>query len=164
VSARLNTNLAIARRNPMTDSFAPLAKSKPPKPTPSPSGSGLPNLPGRPKYVTEIDAQVTIDKYVGMQHGKNGDHEIAQGHITRVLQVGNQKVIDTQKVQLAMNVKSAKDKNGLPKEIPLKPGQTLEVEGEYIPSSHASGSNGAAVLHFTHSPGGFVVIDGHKYQ
>lgn len=164
--------LGTAFRQPerMVDSFVPASRKhhKPPQPGPNPqpppNSGGLPNLPGRPKYVTEIDAQVTIDKYSGIQHGRNGDHEIAEGHITKILQVGNQKVIDTQKVHLAMNVKSARDPNGLPREIPLKPGQTIEVEGEYIPKSHATGSNGAAVLHFTHAPGGFVVIDGKKYQ
>ena len=136
-----------------------------PGPTPSPGpSSGLPHIPGRPPYVTEIDAVVTIDQYKGMQHGRNGDHEIAEGHITRILMIDNQKVIDTQKVHLAMNVKSAKDANGLPHEIPLKPGQQIEVEGEYIPAKNASGSNGSAVLHFTHSPLGYVVIDGQKYQ
>ncbi|HYV43523.1 MAG TPA: hypothetical protein VFA20_01635 [Myxococcaceae bacterium] len=148
----------------LLDRFTP-AKPLPPGPKPAPGA--LPHPPGRPSYVTEIDATVTVDKYVGMQHGRNGDHEIAEGHITRILQVGKKKVVDTQNVELAMNVASSKDPAGLPKEIPLKPGQQVEVEGEYIPASKANAHNQAgkaAVIHFTHAPAGFVVIDGHKYQ
>jgi hypothetical protein len=148
----------------LLDRFTP-AKPLPPGPKPAPGA--LPNPPNRPSYVTEIDANVTVDKYVGMQHGRNGDHEIVEGHITRILQVGKKKVVDTQNVELAMNVASSKDPTGLPKEIPLKVGQQVEVEGEYIPASKANAHNQAgkaAVIHFTHAPAGYVVIDGKKYQ
>lgn len=145
-----------------------------PKPTPSPSPSGhlpgpnpgvvLPKLSGRPKGVTEIEAVVTIDKYEGTINGRNGVHEVALGHITLINAVGNKNVIDTQKVELAMNVKSAKDAHGLPREIPFKPGQQIEIEGEYIPAKQAN-NQGNAVLHFTHSPGGYVITpDGSKYE
>ncbi len=171
---------------PTRDGFQPAAKShhhKPPKPqpqpgpgpqpgpTPSPGGHlpgpnpgvVLPKLPGRPKGVTEIEAVVTIDKYEGTITGKNGVHELALGHITLINAAGDKKAIDTMQVELAMNVKSAKDSNGLPKEIPFKAGQQIEVEGEFIPAKQAN-DKGRAVLHFTHSPGGYVIgPDGTKY-
>ena len=126
-------------------------------------GVVLPTLPGRPKGVTEIEAVVTIDKYEGTIQGKNGTHEIALGHITLVNAVGDKKALDTMQVELAMNVKSAKDAHGLPKEIPFKVGDQIEVEGEFIPAKQAN-DKGRAVLHFTHSPGGYVIgPDGTKY-
>jgi hypothetical protein len=141
--------------------------SKPPTgvhlPGPLP-GVVLPKVPGRPKGVTEIEAVITIDKYEGTVKGKNGVHELALGHITLINAVGDKKVIDTQQVELAMNIKSAKDPHGLPREMPFKPGQQIEVEGEYIPAKQAN-DKGKAVLHFTHSPGGYVIgPDGSKYD
>jgi hypothetical protein len=166
----------LAKYGPAQDKFQSDRKAHP-KPGPSPKpppaqghlpgpnpGVVLPTVPGRPKGVTEIEAVITIDKYEGTVHGKNGDHEIALGHITLINAVGNKKVIDTQQVELAMNIKSAKDPQGLPREIPFKPGQQIEVEGEYIPAKQAN-DHGRAVLHFTHSPGGYVIgPDGTKYQ
>ena len=137
----------------------------PTDPTPPPAGHRLPGpnpdvqLPtmhGRPNGVTEIEAVVTIDKYEGTIQGRNGTHEIALGHITLINAVGDKKVLDTMNVELALNVKSAKDSAGLPHEIPFKVGDQVEVEGEYIPASQAN-NDGNAVLHFTHSPGGYVI-------
>lgn len=125
------------------------------------SGVVLPKLQGRPKGVTEIEAVFTVDQYKGIQHGRNGDHEIVEGHITLVNAIGNKKVFDTKNVELAMNVASSKDPNGLPSEMPVKPGDLMEVEGEYIPSKQANAHNAsgpAAVVHFTHAPGGYVIL------
>ena len=66
-------------------------------------------------------------------------------------------------MQLAINVHSSVDPSGLPSEIPLHVGQTVEVEGEYIPASTAN-AGGNAVVHYTHSPCGYMVINGQKYQ
>jgi hypothetical protein len=143
-----------------------------PSPTPNPGPSGrtpgprnvtLPNV-SVPKGQTEIEAVLTIDKYQGLIHGRNGTHEIAYGHITLINAVGNKQVVGTQEVELAMNVKSSKDPNGLPQELPLQTGQQIEVEGVYIPASQA-GNSGDAVIHFTHSPDGYVIMpDGSQYQ
>lgn len=153
---------AEARKKPHP---APAPKPPPAGHLPGPNpGVVLPTLPGRPKGVTEIEAVITIDKYEGTINGRNGKHEVALGHITLVNAVGNKKAIDTQQVELAMNVKSAKDPNGLPREIPFKPGQQIEIEGEYIPAKQAN-DKGKAVIHFTHSPGGYVIgPDGTKYE
>src|SRR4051812_43498730 len=82
------------------------------KPGPLP-GVVLPKLSGRPNGVTEIEAVVAVDQYKGIQHGRNGDHEIVEGHITLINAVANQKALDTKNVELAMNVASSKDRNGL---------------------------------------------------
>lgn len=132
------------------------------------SGVVLPKLSGRPNGVTEIEAVVAVDQYKGIIHGRNGDHEIVEGHITLINAIANQKALDTKNVELAMNVASSKDPKGLPAEIPVKPGDVLEVEGEYIPSKQAHGHNAhgpAAVVHFTHAPGGYVILpDARQYQ
>jgi len=130
------------------------------KPGPLP-GVVLPNVPNRPKGVTEVEAVLTVDQYKGIIHGRNGDHEIVEGHITLMNAVGNKQVIDTQNVELAMNVATKKDPNGLPSAMPVKPGDRMEVEGEYIPASQANTHNkngAAAVIHFTHSPAGYVIL------
>jgi len=137
------------------------------KPGPLP-GVALPTVPGRPRGVTEIEAVITVDQYRGLQHGRAGDHEIIEGHVTLVNAIAQKKVLDTRNVQLAMNVTSKQDPNGLPKAIPVKPGDQLEVEGEYIPSkkAHAQNANGnAAVIHFTHAPAGYVIFpDATEYK
>jgi len=137
------------------------------KPGPLP-GVVLPKVPGRPRGVTEIEAVVAVDQYKGIQHGRNGDHEIVEGHITLVNAIADQKALDTKNIELAMNVASHKDPNGLPSELPVKPGALLEVEGEYIPSRQAHGHNAngaAAVVHFTHAPAGYVILpDAREYK
>jgi hypothetical protein len=132
------------------------------------SGVVLPKLPGRPNGVTEIEAVLAVDQYKGIQHGRNGDHEIVEGHVTVINAIANEAALDTKNVELAMNVASSRDSNGLPAEIPVKPGDVMEVEGEYIPSTLAHGHNAqgpAAVVHFTHAPGGYVILpDGREYR
>ncbi len=113
--------------------------------------------------VTAIQAVVTVTKYQGLQHGRNGTHEIVYGTISNTVWVYDQQIVDTKNVELAMNVKSSIDPTGLPQEIPLAPGQTFEVEGEYKPAS-SSNAGGFAILHYTHSPCGYVVLNGTKYQ
>lgn len=117
--------------------------------------------------VTALQALVRIDEYKGLISGRNGVHEIAYGTITATPWVYDSSVLDTSNVQLALNVKSAKDPSGLPHEIRLSAGQTVEVEGEYIPSSAASAHDArgrAAVLHFTHAPCGYITIGGTVYR
>jgi hypothetical protein len=114
--------------------------------------------------VTEILVNVTIDKYEGLIHGRNGIHEVATAHITQLLAVAKPQAVDSQKLSLALNVRSHTDPSGLPNEIVLSPGQTIQLEGEYIPAKRAGLGGHVAVIHFTHSPGGFVVIDGHTYS
>ena len=106
---------------------------------------------------------MTITRYQGLIHGRNGDHEIAFGTLANVEWIHDPALKDSNSVQLAMNVHSSTDPSGLPGEVKLSVGQTIEVEGEYIPATSA-GSSGDAVIHFTHSTCGFVTIDGTTYQ
>ena len=112
---------------------------------------------------TGIRATVTITKYQGLIHGANGDHEIAYGTLANVEWIHDPALKDSNNVQLAMNVHSSKDPSGLPGEVKLSVGQTIEVEGEYITAASA-GNSGNAVIHFTHSTCGFVTINGTTYQ
>lgn len=117
--------------------------------------------------VTGIQVQVRVDKYQGLIYGSNGTHEIAYGTIISTPWVYDSSIVDTSNVQLAMNVKSSKDPSGLPKEIKLSVGQVVEVEGEYIPASTANAHDSkgpAAVIHYSHSPCGYVTIAGTIYH
>jgi hypothetical protein len=114
---------------------------------------------------TGIRAKVQITAYQGVVAGTaNGSHEMADGVLTDIPWIFDAAAKDTNNVHLAMNVHSAKDPSGLPGEIPLTVGQVIEVEGEYIPSTQATGSSGRAVIHFTHSGCGFVDINGTQYR
>ena len=112
---------------------------------------------------TGIRATVVINRYQGLIHGSNGDHEIAFGTLGNVEWIHDPALKDSNNVQLAMNVVSSIDPTGLPKELPLAVGQTIEVEGEYITAASANAS-GAAVIHFTHSTCGYVTIAGSTYK
>ena len=124
-------------------------------------------MPGRPSDVTELEGILTITKYKGVQHGRNGDHEIAEGTLTTIKWTTKGSVVDTKNVHLALNISSATNPEGLPREIPVPAGHVIELTGEYIPArtANAKNANGAAaVLHFTHAPCGSVIIDGQQYQ
>ncbi len=112
---------------------------------------------------TGIRALVQITRYQGIITGRNGDHEIAYGTLSNLEWIYNASTEDTKNVQLAMNVASSTDPTGLPHEIPLSAGQTIEVEGEYISAATANAS-GNAVVHFTHSTCGYVTIGGQTYK
>ena len=112
---------------------------------------------------TGIRATVQITRYQGLIQGRNGTHEIAFGNLTNVLWIHDAATKDTNSVQLALNVHSSTDPTGLPNEIPLTVGQTIEVEGEYI-SGASAGSSGVAVIHFTHSTCGFVDVNGQQFR
>ncbi|WPB78332.1 hypothetical protein KYC5002_04070 [Archangium violaceum] len=126
----------------------------------------LPIIPNRPPYTTELRVQVVIESYGGVPNHetRNGLHEYAEARILNVLAVARPENFDENdpRIHLAMNVASAEDSAGLPGEIRLQPGQQLEVQGEYIPADRASGG-GPAVLHFTHSPAGYVTVNGQTY-
>ncbi|GAC1338199.1 MAG: hypothetical protein NVSMB23_05630 [Myxococcales bacterium] len=116
---------------------------------------------------TAIEAVVRIDRYQGLIRGKNGTHEIAFGTITSTPWVVDAGVVDTARVQLALHVATQGDPGGLPAEVPLGAGETVRVEGEYVPASRANvrrGRGPTAVIHSTHAPCGFVVINGRKYR
>lgn len=133
-------------------------------PTPNPPSSSCNQ---RRSGVTGIQVLVRIDKYQGLINGRNGVHEIAHATITHTPWVYDDSIVDTTNAQLALNVKSAKNKTGLPYEIKLAVGQVIEVEGEYIPASTSGAKNDngdAAVIHFTHNPCGYVTISGSVYQ
>lgn len=135
-----------------------------PGPTPNPPPA---QCDQRHAGVTGIQVLVRIDEYHGLIHGRNGTHEIAYGTVTDQVWVFDKSVVDTGNVQLAMNVASAMDPSGLPNEIPLSPGQVVEAEGEYIPAATANAhdSHGAAaVIHYIHTPCGYVVINGSTYK
>lgn len=115
--------------------------------------------------VTGIQVLVRIDKYKGLQTGRNGTHEIAEGTVTTTAWIYDASLYDTANVQLAMVVDAAGP--GLPMELPLTPGQVIETEGEYIPAATANATTAkgpAAVIHFTHSPCGYAVISGKTYH
>ena len=112
---------------------------------------------------TGIRATVTITRYQGLIQGRNGDHEIAFGTLANVEWIHDPALKDSNSVQLAMNVHSSTDPSGLPGEVKLSVGQTIEVEGEYITAASA-GTSGDAVIHFTHSTCGFVTINGTTYE
>jgi hypothetical protein len=112
---------------------------------------------------TGIRATVKITRYQGLINGANGTHEIAYGTLQNVEWLYASSVKDTSNVQLAMNVASATDSQGLPHEVKLSVGQVIEVEGEYISAASANAS-GNAVIHFTHGICGFVNVGGTVYE
>jgi hypothetical protein len=118
--------------------------------------------------VTALQAVVRIDRYRGLVRGRNGTHEIAVATLLSTPWVYDPSLLDTKRVELAMNVANSADPKGLPHEVRLDPGQSIEVEGEYIPASaaHAHDANGAtvAVVHYTHAPCGYVIINGRTYR
>lgn len=117
--------------------------------------------------VTAIQVVLQIDEYRGLQTGRNGTHEIAEGTVVNTPWVYDKTLVDTANIHLAMNVQDAMDPHGLPMELPLTVGQRIEVEGEYIPKATAGASNkkgAAAVIHFTHNPCGYAVIAGQTYR
>jgi hypothetical protein len=133
-----------------------------PAPNPPPASCNQ-RSPG----VTAIQVLVQVDEYQGLITGRNGTHEIVYGTIVSTPWVYAVKIVDTTNVQLALNVKSAKDPTGLPMEVPLSVGQVVEVEGEYIPKSTASASDAkgpAAVIHYSHDPCGYITIAGTIYK
>jgi hypothetical protein len=116
---------------------------------------------------TLVHVTLKVDQYRGIQHGHSGDHEIVEATITTTTSVANPGVVDTDNVEVAMNVHSSTDPSGLPREIPLAVGDSFEAEGQYIPAATANAHNAkgpAAVIHFTHSPCGFVTIAGQQYR
>ncbi len=130
-------------------------------------GLGLLKCPNRPGGRSQVDVKLKVDQYKGVQHGRNGDHEIFEGTIVTTYAASNQTAIDTQNVHVAMNIKTSGNPEGLPREIPLSVGATVQMVGEYIPAEQANATNSkgkAAVLHFTHSPCGEVLINGTLYQ
>lgn len=117
--------------------------------------------------VTGIQVVLRVDQYKGVRDGRNGPHEIVHGTIINTPWVYKAAIVDTTNVEVAMNIQTATDLTGLPMEIPVKPRDLIEVEGEYIPKSKASASTAlgpAAVIHFTHHHCGYVVIEGVKYK
>ena len=133
-----------------------------PAPMPPPTSCNM-----RSAGVTGIQAVLRIDSYGGLQSGKNGVHELAEATVVDIEWVYAKALVDTGNIHLAMNVASPTDSAGLPMEIPLTPGQLIEMEGEYIPAATAGWTNthgDAAVVHFTHSPCGYVVISGKTYR
>lgn len=117
--------------------------------------------------VTGIQVVLRVDQYKGVRDGRNGPHEIVHGTIINTPWVYKAAIVDTTNVEVAMNIQTATDLTGLPMEIPVKPRDLIEVEGEYIPKSKASASTAlgpAAVIHFTHHHCGYVVIEGIKYK
>lgn len=119
--------------------------------------------PGR----TAIQVLVRVDSYNGVITGSNGLHEDFDGTIVCTSWVYQSSAVDTRNVEVAMNITTMMNPNGLPREIPLPVGKVVALEGEYIPASQAKATNAngpAAVIHYTHSPCGFVVIDGMTYR
>ena len=152
---------------PSSDATNDAASKKPPS-----GGTVAANPPPascdqRHAGVTGAQVLVRISNYQGLITGYNGTHEIAYGNVISTPWVYDKSLLDTAHVQLALNVASAKDPTGLPKEVPLTVGQVVEVEGEWIPASSANAHDSggaAAVLHFTHAPCGYLRINGTLYK
>jgi hypothetical protein len=116
---------------------------------------------------TLVHVTLKVNEYRGVHHGHNGDHEIVEATITAKTSVADPSLVDSNNVEAAMNVHSSTDPSGLPHEIPVAVGDTFEVQGEYIPAATANAHNAngpAAVIHFAHSPCGFVTIAGQQYR
>jgi hypothetical protein len=150
---------------PTTDLSGPRDMLRPPDlaiaPSPPPSSCYQRN-PG----VTAVQVLVRVDEYKGLYTGRNGTHEDADVTMMAPIWVYDKNAIDTSNVSLAMLVDGTGG-TGLPGEIPLMPGQVFEVEGEYIPAAKANATTKkgpAAVVHFTHSPCGYAVLNGRTYK
>ena len=59
------------------------------------STGSLPTCRNRPADVTEINAEVRVDRYRGIITGPSGPHEDFDGTITQVLEVANSSIVDT---------------------------------------------------------------------
>jgi hypothetical protein len=121
----------------------------------------------RSSGVTGIQVVLRVDQYIGVKTGRNGPHEIIHGTIVNTPWVYKSSIIDTTNIEVAMNIQTATDMTGLPKEIPVRAGEQIELEGEYIPKATANATTAlgpAAVLHFTHEPCGYAVLGGVKYR
>lgn len=169
-----------AAGEPSIDEFSAVAAAGAGSPAASPGavGRGEPAVPRRPRPpsaqcqrrrrgVTGIQAVVRIERYRGLIHGRNGTHELAFGTIVDTPWVFDASVVDVRRVELSMNVSSATDPTGLPREIQLSPGEIVEVEGEYIPAAQARAREGRtqlAVIHYTHAPCGYVAVGGRMYR
>ncbi len=128
------------------------------------AGEGVPEVPEKCFRSGEalVRATLRVDAYAGLRSGRNGIHEVFDGAITTLSYDSNPAVFDLHEVHVAMNVASDRNSSGLPQEIPLHAGDTLQVQGIYIPQSQADGPR--AVVHFTHEPCGYVTIEGATYQ
>jgi hypothetical protein len=110
---------------------------------------------------------VRVDRYIGVRPGRNGPHELFEGTLLRVDEADNEGLIDTENVFVSMNVQDARDRHGLPYEIPLSEGDELEIQGIFIPLAKADAytqKGDAGVIHFSHAPCGYVTIDGQKFD
>jgi hypothetical protein len=130
-----------------------------PKKAPPPAWCELPVATS-----TGIHAKVRIDSYEGLE-GTHFIHEHARATLVAIPWVYDASLFDTMHVELAMRVQTD---TGLPFEIPLSPGDIVEVEGEYIPASVASSPNPAggqdAVIHYTHAECGYAILHGVRYD
>jgi len=104
-----------------------------------------------------------VDRYLGVQQG----HELFDGTLTTLVSSTQSKLVTNKNVQVMVDVVSATEKAGLPSELPLKAGETVELQGVYIPAGKANlkNANGpAAVVRLTHAPCGYAVIGGQRFQ
>jgi len=107
-----------------------------------------------------IHATVTIEGPDFQQSG----HEHVRARIASTSSVGSPKAVTTPEVELVM-VLAGGGTVGLPRELPLAVGETIDVQGVYIPKEQAYGTKHRwAVIHFTHAPCGFATIDGTTYR
>ena len=112
--------------------------------------------------VSGIRATFRVDQYLGLIQGRNGTHELADGTLQNVIWMYQPSLEDTASARVAMNVASSTDPQGLPYEVPLRSGEVIEFEGEYIPAATAN-AGGRAVIHYTHGSCGYVTINGVTY-
>ena len=104
-----------------------------------------------------LQAVVQITSYKGLDNNKL--HELASGTIVGDIWSTSGTPINGG-VDLAMRIGSG----GLPGELPLAVGERIELEGFYIDPASNYSHDGNGVIHWTHSPCGYVNIRGVVYQ
>lgn len=114
-----------------------------------------------------VKVRVRVDEYKGVKRGRNGWHEMFNGTIVATEWAQEFAAVDTTNAFVAMNVSSPRDKDGLPQELVLAPGEELVLQGSLISSATSKKKvrgRPAVVVHFTHSPCGYVERAGTRYR
>ena len=111
---------------------------------------------------TKVHVSATVAKLFGERlQAENAEHQ--QLWIDRLTSLDGDNFSYAGNVFVAIRI----TEGGIGEEIPFVTNTPVELQGMFIPADQAtSGANdpGLPVLHFTHSPVGFVVYDGKTYQ
>ncbi len=117
--------------------------------------------------VVHVKAQIT--KVLPDAKAKGAMHHHLFVQITDLLQIrgADSSIIDMQK-ETFVAIRYG-DHLGIKQPIPdLAVGQPIELQGEYVDENHVyltpDNREGDPVIHFTHSPVGYVIYEGKEYQ